>query len=124
MIAVLTEHRQRSEARAAALGISLPDNAFVFSLVPDGSKLMKPDTLTQRYGLLAERLGIATTVHKLRHFSAAKLIAAGVDPRTVGGRLRHAGGGSTTLEASRDRRTVFSKSHSKQSRTRDQLMKR
>lgn len=58
---------------------------------------MKLDTVTQRYGRLAERLGIATTIHELRHFSDTKLITAGVDPRTVGGRLGHAGGRSTTL---------------------------
>ncbi|WP_169739705.1 tyrosine-type recombinase/integrase [Amycolatopsis taiwanensis] len=96
-IAVLTEHRQRWKTRVASLGLSLSDEAFVFSLTPDGSKSMKPNTVTQRYGRLAARLGIATTIHKLRHFSATELIAAGVDPRTVGGRLGHAGGGSTTL---------------------------
>jgi integrase len=46
---------------------------------------------------LAERLGIDTTLHKLRHYSATELIAAGVDIRTVAGRLGHAGGGATTL---------------------------
>ena len=43
------------------------------------------------------RLGIDTTLHKLRHYSATELIAAGVDPRTVAGRLGHGGGGTTTL---------------------------
>ena len=36
-------------------------------------------------------------MHKLRHYSATELIAAGVDPRTVAGRLGHGGGGTTTL---------------------------
>jgi hypothetical protein len=36
-------------------------------------------------------------LHKLRHYSATELILAGVDVRTVGGRLGHAGGGTTTL---------------------------
>lgn len=94
---VLAEHRARSEERALSLGLTLARDAFVFSLVPDGSTPMKPDTATQRYGRLAKRLGIDTTIHKLRHFSATELIAAGVDPRTVGGRLGHAGGGTTTL---------------------------
>ena len=43
------------------------------------------------------RLGIDTTLHKLRHYSATELIAAGVDVRTVAGRLGHGGGGTTTL---------------------------
>ena len=58
---------------------------------------IRPDTITQRYRRLATRLGIDTTLHALRHYSATELIAAGVDPRTVAGRLGHAGGGSTTL---------------------------
>jgi hypothetical protein len=36
-------------------------------------------------------------LHQLRHYSATELIAAGVDVRTVAGRLGHGGGGSTTL---------------------------
>ncbi|MFC7660276.1 tyrosine-type recombinase/integrase [Pseudonocardia benzenivorans] len=38
-------------------------------------------------------------IHQLRHYSATELIAAGVDVRTVAGRLGHGGGGSTTLRA-------------------------
>ena len=58
---------------------------------------LRPDSVTQRYGRLAKRLGIKTHLHALRHYSATELIAAGVDPRTVAGRLGHSGGGSTTL---------------------------
>ena len=36
-------------------------------------------------------------LHQLRHYSATELIAAGVDVRTVAGRLGHGGGGATTL---------------------------
>ena len=59
--------------------------------------MTNPDTLTQRYGRLAKRLGFDTHLHSLRHYSATELIAAGVDVRTVAGRLGHSGGGSTTL---------------------------
>jgi hypothetical protein len=38
-------------------------------------------------------------IHQLRHYSATELITAGVDIRTVAGRLGHGGGGSTTLRA-------------------------
>ena len=46
-----------------------------------------PDTVTQRYGRLVKRLGFDTHLHSLRHYSATELIAAGVDIRTVAGRL-------------------------------------
>jgi integrase len=98
-VTVLTEHRDRCQARAEALELSLDKDAFVFSPELDGSRFLAPSSLTQRYDRLAERLGIDTTFHKLRHYSATELIAAGVDVRTVAGRLGHAGGGTTTLRA-------------------------
>jgi integrase len=89
-VAALREHRDRCHQRSAALGLELRADAFVFSGVPDGSMFPKPDAVTHRY----DRLGLATTFHKLRHYSATELIAAGVDVRTVAGRLGHAGGGT------------------------------
>ncbi len=47
---------------------------------------------------MAERLGIDSTLHKLRHYNATELLAAGVGLRTVAGRLGHGGGGTTTLK--------------------------
>jgi integrase len=96
-VGLVREHRARFEARAKAVGVELPDDAFVFSLAPDGSTHLLPDSVSQRYGKLARRLGIRTTIHKLRHYSATELITAGVDVRTVAGRLGHGGGGTTTL---------------------------
>jgi integrase len=96
-VAALVEHRERCEQRAAALGVALHADAFVFSDAPDGSTFTVPDTVSQRYERLARRLDITTTLHKLRHYSATELILAGVDVRTVAGRLGHAGGGTTTL---------------------------
>lgn len=70
----------------------------MFSLAVDGSVHLKPDSVSQRYARLARRLGISTTIHKLRHYSATELISAGVDVRAVAGRLGHGGGGTTTLK--------------------------
>ncbi|MGH3897119.1 MAG: tyrosine-type recombinase/integrase [Pseudonocardiaceae bacterium] len=97
-LSLLSEHRHRCGARAAALELALTDDAFVFSLAVDGSEHLKPDSVSQRYARLARRLGISTTIHKLRHYSATELISAGVDVRTVAGRLGHGGGGTTTLK--------------------------
>jgi integrase len=96
-VQLLKEHRERCESQAATLGVELGDEAFVFSRAPDNSTHLLPDSVTYRYGLLARRLGIATSLHKLRHYSATELIAAGVDIRTVAGRLGHGSGGVTTL---------------------------
>ncbi|WP_147116103.1 tyrosine-type recombinase/integrase, partial [Pseudonocardia sulfidoxydans] len=96
-VAVLQEHYQRRVDRVASLGLSLDPDSFVFSGAPDGSTLMLPGTYGQRYDRLVSRLGIDTNLHKLRHYTATELIAAGVDIRTVAGRLGHSGGGITTL---------------------------
>ncbi len=96
---LLTAHRARSMELAAALGYELAHDAFVFSHSGDGGAAhMNPRTITRRYGRLVQRLGIKTTFHKLRHYSATELIAGGVDVRTVAGRLAtDGGGGATTL---------------------------
>lgn len=96
-LVLLAEHRARCEERAEAIDATLPADAFVFSSAPDGSKHLLPDSVSQRYGDLVRRLGIDTSIHKLRHYSATELISAGVNPRTVAGRLGHGGGGTTTL---------------------------
>ncbi|WP_224401813.1 tyrosine-type recombinase/integrase [Pseudonocardia sp. ICBG1034] len=96
-VEVLRDHRERCEERVRALGVELRPEAFVFSLAPDGSASLVPGSVTQRYSRMAARLGLDTHLHNLRHFSATELIAAGVDVRTVAGRLGHSGGGVTTL---------------------------
>jgi integrase len=97
LVELLRSHRAMSERRAQALNTTVRRDGFVFSPSPDCAERIRPDTVTQRYGRLAKRLGIETHLHCLRHYSATELIAAGVDVRTVAGRLGHSGGGSTTL---------------------------
>ncbi|MEV1292758.1 tyrosine-type recombinase/integrase [Pseudonocardia sp. NPDC049635] len=96
-VELLRAHHDLCRRNAEKIGAVLGRDAFVFSRSPDGSTHLLPDSVTQRYGKLARTLGITTTLHKLRHYSATELIAAGVDPRTVAGRLGHGGGGTTTL---------------------------
>ena len=53
--------------------------------------------MTHRYARMCAELGIDSHLHALRHYSATELLTAGVDLRTVAGRLGHGGGGATTL---------------------------
>jgi integrase len=96
-VELLTEHRIRCDNEAALIGLVLSADAYVFSRDPVSESPMNPDTVTQRYGRMVKTLGLDTHFHALRHFSATELISAGVDPRTVAGRLGHGGGGATTL---------------------------
>jgi integrase len=97
-VIVLREYMARVDSRAKQLDLEVGPQSYLFTLSPDGSEFLIPDTVTQRYDRMATRLGIDTTFHKLRHYSATELIAAGVDIRTVAGRLGHGGGGTTTLK--------------------------
>jgi integrase len=94
---LLVAHRSRYEAKVAALGVEPDDHAFIFSYEPDHSRPCNPDGVSHRYVAMCAGLGIDSHLHALRHYSATELISAGVDVRTVAGRLGHGGGGVTTL---------------------------
>src|SRR6266536_81780 len=96
---LLATNHERCAARCEALGCTLNPDAFLFSPALDGSTPWPPRSITRRYGRLARRLKLRSTrLHSLRHYSATELIAAGVDIRTVAGRLGHGSGGATTLK--------------------------
>lgn len=95
-VEVLTEHREGYKEAVRKLG-EPTNEAFLFSYEPTFDKPCNPDGVTHRYQRMCEGLGIDSHLHALRHYSATELIAAGVDLRTVAGRLGHGGGGATTL---------------------------
>lgn len=97
-VAVLMEHRERVERDVTALGIEVTNEHYIFPGSPTGCAPTTPSSMSQRYARCAKRLGIDTTLKNLRHYSATELITAGVDIRTVAGRLGHGGGGTTTLK--------------------------
>jgi integrase len=98
-VVLLKEHLDRVKTRVEALGRPFTDDLFVFSgsKTPGYSEPYSPNAITQRYKDMAARLKIKTHLHALRHFSATELLSAGIDLRTVAGRLGHGGGGATTL---------------------------
>ena len=91
---LLRLYRERRTATASA---ELADDARIFSRDPDCGSWLLPDSVSQRYAKMCRRLGWDMNIHQLRHYSATELVAAGVDVRTVAGRLGHSGGGVTTL---------------------------
>ena len=97
-VELLAAHRARATQRGLACGISLPPTSFVFSHEPDGSTPWRPDYVSLKFRRLRKGLGLDDVrLHDLRHFVATTLLGAGVDLRTVAGRLGHAAGGRTTL---------------------------
>lgn len=94
---ILAKHIEQVKARCAELDIPVTEDTFLFSYAGGNDRPMDPDGVTHRYSEMARKLGVDTHLHELRHYSATELITAGVDLRTVAGRLGHGGGGTTTL---------------------------
>jgi integrase len=109
-VALLRTHKSWSGEELAKIDVELTDEMYVFmsdrkfdtvtrkyGRPKDATQPYSPDSISRRYKRMAEKLGIDTHIHALRHFSATELLTAGVDLRTVAGRLGHGGGGATTL---------------------------
>lgn len=96
---LLTEHKGRAHALFGKLDIPFAGDLHVFVGLrkPDPRTPCSPDSVSSRYKAMATSLGIDTHIHALRHYSATELLTAGIDLRTVAGRLGHGGGGATTL---------------------------
>lgn len=86
----LRAHHEHANRNAIDAGTALAAGAFVLSEAVDGSTPYRPDKATSTFRRVARRAGLpASRLHDLRHFAATRLIAAGVDLRTVAGRLGH-----------------------------------
>jgi integrase-like protein len=88
-IVLLREHKARCQQRYRDLGAEWNENTYVFTSARSDelSVPYSPDAISSRYKKMATRLGINTHIHALRHYSATELLTAGVDLRTVAGRL-------------------------------------
>jgi integrase len=94
---VLRVHRERYSDAARGVGVESTDEAFLFSYDVLHERPCNPHGISHRYSTMCAKLSIDSHLHALRHYSATELLSAGVDLRTVAGRLGHAGGGTTTL---------------------------
>ena len=89
-LSLLEKRRKESEQVASAVESSITESSFVFSPEPDGSAPYNPELLTVFIHRLRDKVGLPKLrFHDLRHFAATQLITAGVDVRTVAGRLGH-----------------------------------
>ncbi len=95
-LAALDAHRELMDARAETCGVSLVEDAFVFSNSPDGSAPWFPDSVSCSFKRLCVPEGLHDVrLRDLRHFVATQLLGAGVDVRTVAGRLGHRNAATT-----------------------------
>lgn len=82
--------------RAYDCGTELVKDAYVFSDSEDCSEPWIPSRLTLAYRRLCDEFELTgMRFHDLRHFAATRLLAAGIDVRTVSGRLGHVNAATT-----------------------------
>jgi len=90
-IAMLEQHHGRMVERAERFGAGLGADAFIWSQEPDGSAPWRPNRVTEVFRSTRRQLGLdRVDFHHLRHFAATTLAGAGIDVRTIAGRLGHA----------------------------------
>lgn len=90
-VAAVAAHRRRMAARALSVGVDLPDDRGVFSDDPASRIPWRPESVSGRWRRTRARIGLdGVPLKDLRHLVATELLAAGVDVRTVAGRLGHA----------------------------------
>ena len=95
-VGALADHRERMQERAVACGAVLAADAFVFSNAVDASKPWLPDSVSRSFRRLCKKECLpGVRLHDLRHFVATELLSAGVDVRTVAGRLGHRNAATT-----------------------------
>ena len=70
--------------------------ALIFASDGLGQQPWLPDSVSRRFRLLCRRAQLdGVRLHDLRHYVATQLLAAGVDLRTVAGRLGHRNAATT-----------------------------
>ncbi len=86
--ALLKEHRARCDARAQGWGGQLAPDVYLFSADEAGRRPLRVDTMTRRFGELAEDLGHRYTLYGFRHFVATQLGAVAT-AATIRERMGH-----------------------------------
>ena len=90
---LLNSWRASCQKKADEFHVELADNAFIFSLRPDGHSPMNVDTITSTFRKVADSLDPPLKhvhLHSLRHYAATELLGAGVNARDAADRLGHA----------------------------------
>jgi integrase len=95
-VEALRAHRTAAEERAARFAGQVDPDAFVFASDVGGRIPWFPDSASRRFRQACRRIDLhGVRLHDLRHYVATRLLTAGVDVRTVSGRLGHRNAATT-----------------------------
>ena len=89
MAKTILEDRMADLRAAVDAGFEVVEDPYIFASDPTGAAPWHPDWPTHAFAFICKSLSLDFHLHQLRHFTATQLIAAGVDIRTVSGRLGH-----------------------------------
>lgn len=90
-VAVLAAHRSAMESRAIACEVSLAADSYIWSQDASCAVPFRPNRVTDAFRTARKQVGLPDIdFHHLRHFAATTLAGAGIDVRTIAGRLGHA----------------------------------
>jgi integrase len=96
--AMINAYLDETGAALTAVGVELPDDAYLFSNDPVHARPWNPDWATHQVTDAAAAAGVELDIKGLRHYTASQLLAASFDLRNTAARLGHSGGGATTLK--------------------------
>ncbi len=94
VLELLRRHRAEQVKTMRDLGSKCEYTGYVFTQW--NGKPIHPDSITDYYGKLSDKLGLHINPHKFRHTQASILINEGIDIVTVSKRLGHAKVSTTT----------------------------
>jgi integrase len=90
-VAVLRGHWRTMAEEGLGLGHRVGPRSYIFTRTDDPSRPWRPDAVTARFRELVDELELTgLRFHDLRHAAITLMLAAGVDIRTVMGRVGHA----------------------------------
>jgi integrase len=94
-VADLRRIKARQAQQLLRIGVAQDETTFI--VADEMGKQLSPDRLRRAFGRFCRTHGFSLTFHSLRHTASVMMLSAGIDVRTVAGRLGHQDGGRLLL---------------------------